>query len=91
MSRSSWKFSFVENALLQRVLSTRLKKGRAFSLKTWSRASTIVPDFVGMRFRLHNGKEFFPLVVTADMIGYKLGEFVPTRVRYEFKKKKKKK
>lgn len=57
----------------------------------WSRSSTIVADFVGLRFRLHNGKTFFPLVIGRDMVGYKFGEFVPTRARYEFKKKKKKK
>jgi small subunit ribosomal protein S19 len=91
MSRSLWKFSYVENTLLQKVLSSQVKKGRTFSLKTWSRSSTIIPDFVGMRFRVHNGKDFFPLVVTPDMVGFKLGEFIPTRVRYEFKKKKKKK
>lgn len=91
MSRSSWKSSYVENSLIKKVFSKKLKKGNTFSLKTWSRASTIISDFVGFRFRLHNGKDFLPIAVTADMIGYKFGEFVPTRVKYEFKKKKKKK
>lgn len=91
MSRSSWKSSHVENSLLTKVFSSKIKKVNSFSLKTWSRSSTIVSDFVGLRFRLHNGKDFFPLVISQDMVGYKFGEFVPTRVKYEFKKKKKKK
>lgn len=91
MSRSSWKSSYVENSLLTKVFCIKIKKGTSFSLKTWSRSSTIISDFVGLRFRLHNGKEFFPLVVSSDMVGHKFGEFVPTRVRYELKKKKKKK
>jgi len=91
MSRSSWKSSYVENSLLTKVFSNKIKKGTSFSLKTWTRSSTIVSDFVGLRFRLHNGKEFIPLLISSDMVGYKFGEFVPTRVRYEFKKKKKKK
>jgi len=91
MSRSSWKCHYIESSLLKKVSSQRLKKNNSFSVKTWSRSSTICKDFVGLRFRVHNGKEFFPVVVSSDMIGHKLGEFVPTRVRYEFKKKKKKK
>ena len=91
MSRSSWKSAFVENSLLKKVFSQKLKKGSSFSIKTWSRSSTICSDFVGLRFRLHNGKDFFPVVISSDMVGRKFGEFVSTRVRYEFKKKKKKK
>jgi small subunit ribosomal protein S19 len=91
MSRSSWKFHYIESSLLKKVSTLRVKKGNSFSVKTWSRSSTICSDFVGLRFRVHNGKEHLPLVISADMIGHKLGEFVPTRVRYEFKKKKKKK
>lgn len=91
MSRSSWKFHYIESSLLKKVSILRVKKGNSFSVKTWSRSSTICSDFVGLRFRVHNGKEHLPLVISADMIGHKLGEFVPTRVRYEFKKKKKKK
>lgn len=91
MSRSSWKFHFIESSLLKKLSSLRVKKGNSFSVKTWSRSSTICSDFVGLRFRVHNGKEHLPLVISTDMIGHKLGEFVPTRVRYEFKKKKKKK
>ena len=91
MSRSSWKSPYIENSLLRKVFSQKLKKGNSFSLKVWSRASTICFDFVGLRFRLHNGKDFFPVIVSPEMVGHKFGEFVPTRVRYEFKKKKKKK
>lgn len=91
MSRSGWKAFYVENSLLKKVFFQKLKKGSSFSLKTWSRSSTICSDFVGLRFKVHNGKDFFPVVVSSDMIGHKFGEFVPTRVRYEFKKKKKKK
>jgi len=91
MSRSSWKFPYVESSLLKKISSTRIKKGNSFSVKTWSRSSTICSDFVNLRFRVHNGKEFVPIVISADMIGHKLGEFIPTRARYEFKKKKKKK
>jgi small subunit ribosomal protein S19 len=92
MSRSSWKLPYVESSIIKKISSLRVvKKGSSFSLKTWSRSSTICSDFVNLRFRIHNGKEFIPLVISPEMIGHRLGEFVPTRVRYEFKKKKKKK
>jgi small subunit ribosomal protein S19 len=91
MSRSSWKLPFIDTSLLQRVSVQKSKRGTSFSLKTRSRSSVINLDFVGLRFRIHDGKNFSPLVVSSDMIGRKFGEFVPTRARYEFKKKKKKK
>ena len=91
MSRSAWKSSYVENFLLRKFFFQKQRKGSSFSLKIRSRASTICSDFVGVRFRIHNGKEFIPLVITSDMVGHKFGEFVGTRVRYEYKKKKKKK
>ena len=92
MSRSVWKFNYIEGFLLNKIFSLKQKKGQnSFSVRTWSRASTISSDFVGLRFRVHNGKHFFPVVVTPDMVGHKLGEFAPTRIKYEFKKKKKKK
>ena len=91
MVRSLWKSFYVEDSLLRKVLTKKLKKGGLFSVKTWSRSSTICLDFVGLRFRVHNGKGFVPLVVLPEMVGHKFGEFVPTRVRYEFKRKKKKK
>lgn len=86
----AWKIAYTQNSLIEKVISLK-KKGKAFSLKTWSRSSTIISYFVGLRFRVYNGKIFFPLVITPEMVGYKLGEFVATRARYEFKKKKKKK
>lgn len=91
MSRSCWKGPFVEKSLVKKLLVFRSKKQSAGTLKTWSRASVICPTFVNFRFRVHNGKDFLPVLVTPEMVGYKLGEFVPTRARYEFKKKKKKK
>lgn len=91
MGRSSWKLNYIESSLVSKISSLRQKKGKNFSVKTRSRSCAISSDFVGLRFRVHNGKDFVPFVVMPDMVGYKLGEFVPTRVRYEFKKKKKKK
>lgn len=91
MSRSSWKLQHIESSLLKKISSQRIKKGNSFSVKTRSRSSVISSDFVGLRFRVHNGKDFMPFNISSDMIGHKLGEFVSTRVRYEFKKKKKKK
>lgn len=59
--------------------------------KTWSRSAKIIPELVGVRLKIHNGKDFFPLSISNDMIGHKVGEFIWTRARFEFKKKKKKK
>jgi len=56
MSRSSWKFYYIDSSILKKVSSMRAKKGKAFSIKTWSRSSTICSDFVNLRFRVHNGK-----------------------------------
>ena len=92
MSRSLWKLPYIESSLLRKISKLKNRKNaKSFSIKTWSRASVISSGFVGLRFRVHNGKTFFPLFIVPEMIGYKLGEFVSTRVRYEFKKKKKKK
>ena len=60
-------------------------------LRVWSRSLIIVEKLIGNRLRVYNGKEFIPLLIAPEMVGHKLGEFVPTRARYEFKKKKKKK
>lgn len=84
----SWKNLFLQNSLLRKVSSLNEKKKKT-SLKTWSRSSTIIPEFVGLRFRVYNGKDFFPVTVTPEMIGFKLGEFVTTRAKYVYKKKKK--
>ncbi len=79
MSRSSKKGPFVAYHLLEKV--NRLNERNAKdAIKTWSRSSTIVPDFVGHTFMVHNGKTHVRVFVTEDMVGHKLGEFVPTRV-----------
>ncbi len=78
MGRSLKKGPYVETRLLARVEEmerTRQKK----VLKTWSRRSTIVPEFVGHTLAVHNGKRFIPVYVTENMVGHKLGEFAPTR------------
>ena len=72
-------------------ISKILKSPRSSSLKVWSRSLKVVEKLVGIRLRVYNGKEFIPLLILPEMLGHKLGEFVPTRARYEFKKKKKKK
>lgn len=68
-----------------------LLSDKNLSLRTWSRASTVTKELLGLRVRVHNGKDFIPLLITPEMYGHKLGEFLGTRARYEFKKKKKKK
>ncbi|WP_033160178.1 30S ribosomal protein S19 [Mycoplasmoides alvi] len=78
MSRSSKKGAYVEASLLKKVIamnSTEKKK----PIKTWSRRSTIFPEFVGNTFSVHNGKNFINVYITEDMVGHKLGEFAPTR------------
>jgi small subunit ribosomal protein S19 len=78
MSRSTKKGPFVAEHLLTKV--NKLNERRVKEpVKTWSRASTIIPDFVGHTFEVHNGKEFKRVFVTEDMVGHKLGEFSPTR------------
>ena len=78
MSRSTKKGPFVQPKLLQRVLEMN-EKGEKRILKTWSRSSTIFPDFVGHTFAVHDGRKHVPVYVTEDMVGHKLGEFAPTR------------
>ncbi len=78
MPRSVWKGPFVDGYLLDKVEKVRAS-GRSEIIKTWSRRSTIVPDFVGITFAVHNGKKFVPVYVTENMVGHKLGEFAPTR------------
>ncbi len=79
MSRSTKKGPYVEAALLKRVQEMN-KAGEKRVLKTWSRASTIFPDFVGHTFAVHDGRKHVPVYVTEDMVGHKLGEFAPTRL-----------
>ena len=78
MARSVWKGPFVDGYLLTKVETSR-SSGKNTPIKTWSRRSTILPQFVGMTFAVHNGNKFIPVLVTDNMIGHKLGEFAPTR------------
>ena len=78
MARSVWKGPFVEESLIKKVEKLNndpIKK----QIKTWSRKSTILPDFVGVSFLIYNGKKFIPITISEDMVGHKLGEFAPTR------------
>ena len=78
MTRSVWKGPFVDGYLIKKVKAL-LESGRRDPIKTWSRRSTIIPDFVGVTFSVHNGRKFIPVLVTEEMVGHKLGEFVATR------------
>ena len=78
MSRSNKKGPYVQEVLLKRVLAMN-EAGEKKVLKTWSRSSTIFPDFVGHTFAVHDGRKHVPVYVTEDMVGHKLGEFAPTR------------
>ena len=78
MARSVWKGPFVEKSLLKKVEDARAG-GKNKIIQTWSRRSTILPNFVGLTFGVHNGKKFIPVIVSDQMIGHKLGEFSPTR------------
>jgi small subunit ribosomal protein S19 len=78
MSRSVWKGPFVEGQLLKKAEAARAAT-RNTVIKTWSRRSTILPQFVGLTFGVYNGQKFIPVLVTEDMIGHKFGEFSPTR------------
>ena len=78
MSRSVWKGQFVDPSLLKKV--EKLKgQSNAAPIKTWSRKSTITPEFVGHSFLIYNGKKFIPIKISDEMVGHKLGEFSPTR------------
>ena len=77
MSRSVWKGPFVDGYLLKKAEKVR-ESGRNEVIKTWSRRSTILPQFVGLTFGVYNGKKFIPVLVTENMIGHKMGEFAPT-------------
>ena len=78
MSRSLKKGPYVQPVLLKRVKEMN-DNGEKKVLKTWSRSSTIFPDFVGHTFAMHDGRKHVPVYVTEDMVGHKLGEFAPTR------------
>jgi len=79
MSRSLKKGPYVDERLLAKV-ERRDECGRREPIKTWARDCTVVPDFIGHTFMIHNGKQFMRLFVTEDMVGHKLGEFAPTRI-----------
>src|SRR3954462_1756696 len=79
MTRSVWKGPFVDGYLLKKAEMSQ-GSGRKEIIKTWSRRSTILPQFVGLTFGVHNGNKFIPVLVTDQMIGHKLGEFAPTRI-----------
>ena len=78
MGRSVSKGPFVDESLMKKVMKL-LESGERKPIKTWSRRSTITPDFVGHTFLVHNGNKFLPVFVTENMVGHKLGEFSPTR------------
>jgi small subunit ribosomal protein S19 len=78
MARSVWKGPFVDLHLLKKAESAQETNARG-AIKTWSRRSTILPQFVGLTFSVYNGHKFIPVSVNEDMVGHKLGEFAPTR------------
>ena len=78
MTRSVWKGPFVHPSLLKKIDKLKNNPGKK-PIKTWSRNSTIIPDFVGHSFMIHNGKSFIPITISEEMVGHKLGEFAPTR------------
>ena len=78
MSRSIWKGPFVDPSLLKKVEKLKTQSNPT-PIKTWSRKSTIIPEFVGISFLIYNGKKFIPIKISEEMVGHKLGEFSPTR------------
>ena len=78
MARSVWKGPFVEESLIKKVEKQKLDP-KKMPIKTWSRKSTIIPEFIGVSFLIYNGKKFIPVTISEDMVGHKLGEFAPTR------------
>ena len=81
MARSVWKGPFVDISVLKKAESARAS-GRREVIKTWSRRSTILPQFVGLTFGVYNGRRHIPVLITEEMIGQKFGEFSPTRTFY---------
>ena len=79
MARSVKKGPFVQDSLLKKVTAMNSRSEKRV-VKTWSRASTVIPDFVGHTFAVHNGNKFIPVYITENMVGHKLGEFSPTRL-----------
>jgi small subunit ribosomal protein S19 len=79
MARSLKKGPYVHHKLMKKIEKSRLSKKNNAVIKTWSRSSMIIPDFVGLTIAVHNGKSFIPVYVTENMVGHKLGEFALTR------------
>ena len=79
MSRSLKKGPYVEQSLLDQVQKVLESNNRKQPIKTWSRRSMILPDFVGLTFAIHNGRQHMPIFITENMVGHRLGEFAPTR------------
>ena len=79
MARSIKKGPFCDESLMKKVLAAKNQKGDKKVIQTWSRRSTIFPDFVGLTIGVYNGRTHIPVYVTEDMVGHKLGEFAPTR------------
>jgi small subunit ribosomal protein S19 len=82
MARSVWKGPFVDLHLLKKAEVSQDAGSRAGPIKTWSRRSTILPQFVGLTFGVYNGSKHIPVSVNEDMVGHKFGEFAPTRTYY---------
>ena len=78
MPRSTWKGPFVDGYLLKKAAAAKESTKREV-IKTWSRRSTVMPQFVGLNFQVHNGNKFIPVTISEEMVGHKLGEFAPTR------------
>jgi small subunit ribosomal protein S19 len=81
MTRSVWKGPFVDITLVKKAQKVS-ESGRKEVIKTWSRRSTILPQFVGLNFGVYNGQKFIPVLISEDMVGHKFGEFSPTRTYY---------
>ena len=79
MTRSVWKGPFVDPSLIKKIEKQKNMSSNVKPIKTWSRKSTIIPEFVGSNFLIHNGKKFISITISEDMVGHKLGEFSPTR------------
>lgn len=91
MARSVQKKAFVDYHLIEKITRINEKKAPKKPIKTWSRRSTITPDFIGFTFDVHNGRKFISIFITEDMVGHKLGEFAPTRTFHGHGKDKGKK
>lgn len=82
MARSLKKGPYVDPKLLKKVRKLKEEDRTDKVIKTWSRRSTIIPEFVGLTIAVHNGRKFIPVYITEEMVGFKLGEFAPTRTFY---------